>query len=146
VAGIAQSVQRLASSWKVRVSNPVRVIFSFAPLQTGPGTHPVSLTMGTGSFPVVKCSRWRTEVEERLEIHPSSTRGHVCHVIVFFIRGTSPVLAWRSTPLVHVRTCMITRAVSDGFYMSTYQGGYLLNSVNLLAPELFFVNFSTPCI
>jgi hypothetical protein len=26
----------------------------FAPVQTGPGTHPASSTMGTGSFPGVK--------------------------------------------------------------------------------------------
>ena len=26
----------------------------FPPVQTGPGTHPASCTMGTGSFPVVK--------------------------------------------------------------------------------------------
>jgi len=28
-----------------------------APVQTGPGTHPASCTMGTGSFPGVKSSR-----------------------------------------------------------------------------------------
>jgi hypothetical protein len=32
---------------------PVGVRFS-APIQTGPGTHPASCTMGTGSFPGVK--------------------------------------------------------------------------------------------
>jgi hypothetical protein len=29
----------------------------FPPVQTGPGTHPTSCTMGTGSFPEVKCGR-----------------------------------------------------------------------------------------
>jgi len=29
----------------------------FSPVQTGPGAHPASCTMGTGSFPVVKCGR-----------------------------------------------------------------------------------------
>ena len=29
----------------------------FPPVQTGPGAHPGSCTMGTGSFPGVKCSR-----------------------------------------------------------------------------------------
>jgi len=29
----------------------------FPPVQTGPGDHPVSWTMGTGSFPGVKCGR-----------------------------------------------------------------------------------------
>jgi len=29
----------------------------FPPLQTGPGAHPASCTLGTGSFPGVKCGR-----------------------------------------------------------------------------------------
>jgi len=29
----------------------------FSPVQTGPGTHPASYTMGTGPFPGVKCGR-----------------------------------------------------------------------------------------
>jgi hypothetical protein len=29
----------------------------FPPVQTGPGAHPASCTMGTGSFPAVKCGR-----------------------------------------------------------------------------------------
>jgi hypothetical protein len=29
----------------------------FPPVQTGPGAHPASCTMGTGSFPGVKCGR-----------------------------------------------------------------------------------------
>ena len=29
----------------------------FPPVQTGPGTHPASCKMGTGSFPGVKCGR-----------------------------------------------------------------------------------------
>jgi hypothetical protein len=56
--GIPQSVQRLATGWTVRGSNPgVGAIYS-APVQTGPGAHPVSYTMGTGSFPGVK-RPWR---------------------------------------------------------------------------------------
>ena len=35
---------------------PVRVRFS-TPVQTGPGAHPASCTMGTGSFPGVKSGR-----------------------------------------------------------------------------------------
>ena len=31
--------------------------WDFPPVQTGPGAHPASCKMGTGSFPVVKCSR-----------------------------------------------------------------------------------------
>ena len=29
----------------------------FIPVQTGPGTHPTSCKMGTGSFPGLKCGR-----------------------------------------------------------------------------------------
>jgi len=36
---------RIESRWGVRFS---------APVQTGPGAHPVPYTMGTGSFPGVK--------------------------------------------------------------------------------------------
>ena len=32
-------------------------IFRPAPPQTGPGAHPASCKMGTGSFPEVKCGR-----------------------------------------------------------------------------------------
>jgi hypothetical protein len=35
---------------------PVEVKF-LAPVQTGPGAHLVSCTMGTGSFPGVKCGQ-----------------------------------------------------------------------------------------
>jgi hypothetical protein len=47
--GIAQSVQRLAMGWTVRGSNPGGARF-FAPVQTGPGAHPASYTMGNGSI------------------------------------------------------------------------------------------------
>jgi hypothetical protein len=38
----------IESRWGARFS---------APVQTGPGAHPASCTMGTGSFPGVKCGR-----------------------------------------------------------------------------------------
>jgi hypothetical protein len=44
---------RLATGWTVRGSNPGGARF-FAHVQTGPGAHPVSCTMDTGSFPGVK--------------------------------------------------------------------------------------------
>jgi hypothetical protein len=47
----AQSVWRLDTGWKVQGSNGAR--FS-APVQTGPGAHPASCTMGTESFPGVE--------------------------------------------------------------------------------------------
>ena len=42
------SIHFQSSSWWGR---------DFPPVQTGPGAHPASCTMGTGSFPGVKCGR-----------------------------------------------------------------------------------------
>jgi hypothetical protein len=47
-AGIVQSVQRLTADWTVQGA-PVTAIFS-AFFQTGPGAHPASRTVGTGSL------------------------------------------------------------------------------------------------
>jgi hypothetical protein len=52
-AGIAQSVQRLATGWTIRRSNHGGARF-FAHVQTGPVAHPASCKVGTGSFPGVK--------------------------------------------------------------------------------------------
>jgi len=46
-------------SWTVRDRISVRARFS-APVQTGPGAHPASYTMGTGPFPGSKAAgAWR---------------------------------------------------------------------------------------
>ena len=53
-AAIAQLVSRLGTDWTVRGSNPGWggwARFS-APVQTCPGTHPASYTMGTGTYVV----------------------------------------------------------------------------------------------
>jgi hypothetical protein len=50
------------SRWKARFSVPV---------QTGPGAHPASCTMGTGSFPGVKSGQGMT-----LTTHPLLVPGH----------------------------------------------------------------------
>ena len=55
----------------------------FAPVQTGPGVHPASCTMGTGSFPEGKRPRRgvdhpppsSAEVEGRVELYICSTSG-----------------------------------------------------------------------
>jgi hypothetical protein len=52
-AGIAQPVLRLTTGWTVRGSNPGGGEI-FPHVQTCPGTHPASCTMGTASFPGVK--------------------------------------------------------------------------------------------
>jgi hypothetical protein len=59
VAGIAQSVQRLATRWTTEVSEFESRYGEEFPLlhvvQTGSGVHPISYPIGTGgSFPGVK--------------------------------------------------------------------------------------------
>ena len=46
----------IATGWTVRDRIPVGARFS-PPVQTGPGAHPASCAMGTGSFPGVKSGR-----------------------------------------------------------------------------------------
>jgi hypothetical protein len=61
---------------------PVGRDFS-APVQTGPGVHPASYTMGTGSFPRVKrpgrgvdhAPPSSAEVKERVELYLDCTSG-----------------------------------------------------------------------
>ena len=55
VGRAAQSVYPLTTGWEVRGSNPGGTRFSV--VQTGPGAHPASCTMGTGSFPGVESGR-----------------------------------------------------------------------------------------
>ena len=52
---LAQSVLWLTTGWTVRDRIPV--VPGFSPVQTGPGAHLASCTMGTGSFPGVNCGR-----------------------------------------------------------------------------------------
>ena len=59
----------IESRWGARFS---------APVQTGPGAHPASCTMGTGSLPGVKSGRGMTLTShghERVELYPYSPYG-----------------------------------------------------------------------
>ena len=69
-AAIAQSVQLLATGWTVRGSN-LSGGEIFRTIQTGPGAHPDSCTMGTGSFPGVKRTERGADYPP-----PSKCRGH----------------------------------------------------------------------
>ena len=64
-ARVAQSVQQLATGWTVRDRIPVEARF-YTPVQTGPGAHPASFTMGTGSFPGAKSGRGVTLTPQTL--------------------------------------------------------------------------------
>jgi hypothetical protein len=73
VVWIAQSVQRLATGWTVRGSNPGGARFS-APVQTDPGAHPASCTMGTGSLTGVESGRGVTLTPHPLLVPRSKNR------------------------------------------------------------------------
>jgi hypothetical protein len=45
------------------------------PVQAGPGAHPASYTMGTGSFPGVKRPELGAKVKERVELYLYSPLG-----------------------------------------------------------------------
>jgi len=95
-AGIAQTVQRLATAWTVRRTNIGRGDIS-ALVQTGPGPHTTSYTVGIGSFPGVKRSGrgfdhpppYSAEVNERVELYVCSPSG-----------VSWPVLGWNLTLLL----------------------------------------------
>ena len=69
----------IATGWTVRGSSPSWARFS-APFQSGPGDHPVSYTIVTGSFPEIKRPGRgadrplpnRAEVKEGIELYLSS--------------------------------------------------------------------------
>ena len=67
VGPVAQSAWRLTTGWAVRGSNPSGGGARFsAPVQTGPGAHQASSTVGTGSFPEVNSGRGVTLIPHSL--------------------------------------------------------------------------------
>ena len=101
LAGVAQSVQRLATDWTVRGQNSGRGEFS-APVKTGRGSHPASYTMGTCPFPGVKRtgrgfnhpSHMLKKAKNYTSIHLLSLNGRVQddHFIIILIYNTLVVL------------------------------------------------------
>ena len=75
----------IESRWRARFS---------APVQTGPGAHPASFTMGTGSFPGVKR-------QERGADYPSPSSAEVKGRVELYFLSTSwpswPVIGWPYT-------------------------------------------------
>ena len=79
-AGIAH---RLATGWTVRGSNAGGGATFSVSVQTGPGAHPASNTMGTGSFPGVQRPGrgvdhpppFSAEVKKRVRLYLSSPFG-----------------------------------------------------------------------
>jgi len=74
-----------------------------APVQTGPGAHPASCTMGTGSFPGVKSGRRVTLTPHSL-IVPQSRKSRAIPVLPLWT--VRPVQSLGACTRVHF-TCMI---------------------------------------
>jgi hypothetical protein len=75
----------IESRWGARFS---------APVQTGPGAHPASCTMGTGSFPGVKSGRGMTLTPHPLLV-PWSRKD----------RAIPPLPLWTARPVQSLSTC-----------------------------------------
>ena len=69
----------MTTGWTVRGSNPDGARFS-APVQTGPGAHPASCTMGTASFLGVKSGRGVNLTPHPL-LEPWSRKGRAIHLL-----------------------------------------------------------------
>jgi hypothetical protein len=91
---------RIESRWRARFS---------APVQTGPGAHPASCTMGTGSFAGVKSDRGVTLTPSS----PSSTVGHE-RVELYLYSPYGPYGLYRASVPVQGRTLPST------FYINPY--------------------------
>ena len=91
----------LATGWTVRGSNPSGGGARFStPVQTGPGNHPASYTMGTVSFPEVKLPGRgvyhtppsSSEVKERVELYLYSPSGPSWSVLGWTVPLALPLL------------------------------------------------------
>ena len=74
------------SLWTGRSGNRIPVGARFpTPIQTGPGVHPASYTMGTGSFPGVK------RPVRRLD-HPPASSADVTEIVELYFYSLSGAL------------------------------------------------------
>jgi len=103
----------IESRWGARFS---------APVQTGPGAHSVSCTMGTGSFPGVK-SGWGVTLNPHPLLVPWSGRGRAIRLLPL----------WAVRPVQSLSAC--TRVHFTFFYRATYlyEVGVLCSITNILA-------------
>ena len=109
----------------------------FPPVQTGPGAHPASCEMGTGSFPGVKCSRGVL-----LTTHPLlAQRPWKSRFIPLPPTGPQPDLQWGYFTFTSTKTCI--------FYVCDYWRHFIavrFNNIDLsslrkvIAPKHVAVN------
>jgi hypothetical protein len=106
-AGVAQSVQRLATSLRCGDRIPVWARFS-ATVQTGHGVHPASCTMGTGSLLGVK-SGWGVTLTPHPLLVPWSWKS----------RAIPLLLLWAVRPVLSLSAC--TRVTFIFTYLCSLQ-------------------------
>ena len=149
---VAQSVYRLATCWTVRGSNPGGGARFSAPVQTGPGAHPASCKMGTGSFLGIKSGRGVMLTPHHLLV-PWSRKCRAIPLLPYGLTAcTEGQCLYKGALylyLYHVNICL---SLQTGIYTNMsfsfcasypcvfsrrlYRGGSMC--INPLAPELLF--------
>ena len=95
---VAQSVQRLVTSWTVRGSNPgAGEIFRTCPDR--PWVHPAFCTMGTGSFPGVRSGRGVTLTPHPLLVPWSRKSRAITLLPLWAVRPVQSLSAWQGCTL-----------------------------------------------
>jgi hypothetical protein len=84
--------------WTVQGSNPGWGARFSAPVQTGPGAHPASCTMGIGSFPGVKSGQGVTLIPQPLLV-PWSRKGRAIPLLSLW--AVRPVQSLSACTRVH---------------------------------------------
>ena len=83
---------------------PVRARFS-TPVQTGPGAHPASCTMGTGSFLGVKSGRGVTLTPQRLLVPWSGKSRAIPLLTLWAVRPVQSLSAFTRVHFTSARRC-----------------------------------------
>ena len=133
---VAQSVYRLAKDWTFRGSNPGGARFSG--VHTGPGAHPASCTMGTGSFSGFERGRGVTltshpllvpRSKNRLGLYLYSPLGPSWSVKwvkpTYSERNAHVILRcrWLSAAVLYMHSGLSPRKASAVFGLITYRSG-----------------------
>ena len=116
-------------SWVGRPRDRIPVRRDFLPVQTGPGAHPATCTMGTGSFPGVKSSRGMTLTPHPLLV-PWSWKGRAIPLLPL----------WAVRPVKSLSACTRVR-----FTFFTYEFNFKSSDVSSITPTkctLYIPHFS----
>ena len=127
-----------------------------APVQTGPGAHPASCTMGTGCFPGVKSGRDVTLTPHPLLV-PWSRKGRVIPLLALWaVRPVQSLIACTRVHFTNSATCdfhlcfsilclFIYSCLFALFYCThfTFQLGLVMTNTLMSASQLFITHLST---